>query len=249
MSLIEIKGMSYAYKKRDALKDFSMTLEEGHVVGLLGTNGAGKTSLIKILAGVIGGYEGSVLIDGSVPGAATKAKVAYLPERSSLDESLTPRQLIRCFDDFFEDFEPDTAERNMKIHGLPLDRKLNKMSKGMRDKVQIILTMARRARLYLLDEPGTGVDLLAKDLMLKSIIERYREDALILICTHRIADFEPILDQAVFMKEGKMIRLVETEDLRIQHGISLEEGFRRLCGGLPDVEGDALPPEQEVLNA
>lgn len=230
MSLIEIKNLSYTYKNRHALDDFSLTLEPGHVVGLLGTNGAGKSSLFKILAGVMGGYRGSVRIDGRVPGPETKADIAWLPERCALDESLTPRQLIRFYRDFYRDFEVDTAERNMKLHELPLDLKLNKMSKGMRDKAQLVLTMARRARIYMLDEPGTGVDLVAKDMMLKSIIERFRDDALIIICTHRIADFEPILDQVVLMKQGRMLGLEETEGLRQSQGISLEERFRRLAG-------------------
>lgn len=230
MSLIEIKDLSCSYRKRPALQNFSLSLEPGHVVGILGINGAGKSTLFKILAGVMGGFSGSVLVDGKVPGLQTKPMTAYLPEQCALDEALTPLKLIEFFSHFFEDFEKDTAQRAMQTLEVPLDLRLSKMSKGMRDKVQIVLTMSRRAKVYLLDEPGTGVDLVAKDLVLQSIISRFRADALILICTHRIADFEPILDTAVFMKDGAVNCIEDCEILRSERGIGLEDRFRELFG-------------------
>lgn len=223
---IEIKGVSKFYGSQIGLVNANLTLPSGGIVGLMGPNGCGKTTLMKILAGVMQDYEGEVRLFGKTPGAETKAFTSYLPDSSLLADNLTPRSAIGQYRDFFTDFDSAKAYEMVDFFRLPADRKLSAMSKGMREKLQVALIMSRNARVYLLDEPISGVDPAARDVILRAVISRFNPQAVMLLSTHLINDVEPVVSTAVFMSAGQVFLTGDADQLRSTYQTSLDGLFR-----------------------
>lgn len=228
MYVLECKNLSKSYGNKRALENVNLQLGSGRIIGLLGPNGSGKTTMIKLAEGLLQPSSGEILIDGEKPGASTKAKVAYLPDREYLPDYMTVEQLLRFYGDFFKDFDAERAEIMLKSLGILKSSKLKKMSKGAKEKVQLILTMSRDAKLYILDEPIAGVDPAARDYILKTIISNYCPDSLVVICTHLIADIESVLDEVVFLKEGRVILHRNADELREEKGKNIDGLFREV---------------------
>lgn len=227
--LVEIHNLKKSYDKRkEALHDLTLTLPRGRIVGLLGPNGSGKTTLIKLLNGLLVPDGGEILIDGEKPGPSTKAKVSYLPERTYLKNGATIRELLSFFQDFYEDFRTDRAREMLAALRIEENARIRALSKGTREKVQLILVMSRDASLYILDEPIAGVDPAARDYILRTIITNYNENATVLISTHLINDIENILDEVVFMKEGRLLLQTSVEEIREEKGKSVDAYFREV---------------------
>jgi len=226
MSIFECHALTKNYGSVTALDNMDLELEGGRIVGLLGPNGSGKTTLIKIASRLLQPTSGELLIDGMKPGVATKAEVAYLPDRQFLPEWMTTKQLLQMYKDFFTDFDMDKAAEMMASLQIPDRQNIKKLSKGTRDKVQLILTMSRRAKVYLLDEPIAGVDPAARDYILKTILGNYAEGSLVLISTHLITDVEPVLDEAVFLRQGHVILHESVDALRQRTGKSVNDYFK-----------------------
>lgn len=227
--LVEIHNLTKSYDKRkEALHDLTLTLPRGRIVGLLGPNGSGKTTLIKLLNGLLVPDGGEILIDGEKPGPSTKAKVSYLPERTYLRNGATIRELLSYFQDFYEDFRTDRAKEMLAALRIEENARIRALSKGTREKVQLILVMSRDASLYILDEPIAGVDPAARDYILRTIITNYNENATVLISTHLITDIENILDEVVFMKEGRLLLQTSVEEIREEKGKSVDAYFREV---------------------
>lgn len=227
--LVEIHNLKKSYDKRkEALHDLTLTLPRGRIVGLLGPNGSGKTTLIKLLNGLLVPDGGEILIDGEKPGPSTKAKVSYLPERTYLENGATIRELLSFFQDFYEDFRTDRAKEMLAALRIEENARIRALSKGTREKVQLILVMSRDASLYILDEPIAGVDPAARDYILRTIITNYNENATVLISTHLITDIENILDEVVFMKEGRLLLQASVEEIREEKGKSVDAYFREV---------------------
>lgn len=227
--LVEIHNLKKSYDKRkEALHDLTLTLPRGRIVGLLGPNGSGKTTLIKLLNGLLVPDGGEILIDGEKPGPSTKAKVSYLPERTYLRNGATIRELLSYFQDFYEDFRTDRAKEMLAALRIEENARIRALSKGTREKVQLILVMSRDASLYILDEPIAVVDPAARDYILRTIITNYNENATVLISTHLITDIENILDEVVFMKEGRLLLQTSVEEIREEKGKSVDAYFREV---------------------
>ena len=225
--ILECEKLSKNYGGLRALDELNLKLESGKIVGLLGPNGHGKTTLIKILSGLLRQDKGTVLIDGKKVGVETKKIVSYLSERSYLSPGMKIRDVAKFFEEFYEDFD---IKRANAIDELGLDResRLKSLSKGNREKVQLIMVMSRKAKLYLLDEPMGGVDPAARDYILKTIISNYSEDATVIISTHLIQDVEQILDEVVFLKEGKVMFHRDVDELRMEEKKSVDALFREV---------------------
>jgi len=205
MARIEIRNLTKTFGDLTALDNVTVSLEQGQIVGLLGPNGSGKTTLIKILNGLLQPTSGSVTINGKAPGVETKRMVAYLPDRNALPDYMTASQLMDIYEDFFEDFDRLKAESMLDDLGVNRNQTMKKMSKGTKEKLQLCLVMARQADVYLLDEPIGGVDPATRDYILRTIISNYNENAVVLISTHLIADVESVLDDVVFIKDGRVV--------------------------------------------
>ncbi|MCF0259539.1 MAG: ABC transporter ATP-binding protein [Erysipelotrichaceae bacterium] len=227
MSKVHIEGLHKSYGKKEVLKDLNLDLEKGKIYGLLAQNGEGKTTLMKILAGVAVKEFGTVEIDELTPGKETKQHTVYLPEHSALDPSKSCAQMMKMMADFFEDFDADQARELLVRLGLDENQKLSSMSKGMQEKAALALALARSADLYLLDEPLGGVDPASREQILKTILSSYRENASLLISTHLIADVEAILDEVLFMKNGRIILQEAADEMRMRTGESIERNFRK----------------------
>ena len=225
--LVHVEHLTKRYRKTPALRDYSLSLDAGHIVGLMGPNGCGKTTLLKILAGVLSDYEGTVSIDGHAPGVATKEIVSYLPDADFLNAEWTAADAIRVYSTFFADFDAEKAASMLDFFGLPTDRRLEEMSKGMGEKLQISLVMSRRARVFLLDEPISGVDPATRDVILEGILREFDPTSLLIMSTHLISDIEHFVDYALFMKDGQVLLQGDADDLRATHGDSLDAIFRK----------------------
>jgi len=228
--ILECRDLTKCYSKgvRPALDHVNLKLMRGRIIGLLGPNGSGKTTLIKLANGLLSTGTGDILIDGKPVGIETRRIVSYLPERNSLDLGMTVNEAIRYFRDFYEDFDEARAYdmlRNLQID--PGD-KIKTLSKGTREKVQLILVMSRRAQLYILDEPIGGVDPAARDYILQTIISNYDENATVLISTHLIADIETILDEVIFLKNGQVVLYAPVDAIREENGKSVDALFREV---------------------
>ncbi len=221
-------GLCKYYGSVKALDHVDLHLEEGRIIGLLGPNGSGKTTLIKLASRLLVPTEGEVRICGELPSPVTKAMVSYLPDRNYLPDWMIARELLDMYEDFFTDFDRSRALDMLNALSIDLDMPLKKMSKGTKEKVQLILTMSRHAKLYLLDEPIAGVDPAARDFILRTIISNYDESATVLISTHLIADVESVLDEAIFLKEGKVVLHQNVDELRDSTGKSVDEYFREV---------------------
>ncbi|MBQ6150992.1 MAG: ABC transporter ATP-binding protein [Mogibacterium sp.] len=228
MARIEISNLTKNFGDLTALDDVTVSLEQGQIVGLLGPNGSGKTTLIKILNGLLQPTSGSVTINGNAPGVATKKVVAYLPDRNALPDYMTASQLMDIYEDFFEDFDRLKAEAMIDDLGINRKQTMKKMSKGTKEKLQLCLVMARQAEVYLLDEPIGGVDPATRDYILRTIISNYNENAVVLISTHLIADVESVLDDVVFIKEGRVVLHKAADEIREERGESVDKLFREV---------------------
>lgn len=227
--LVKIKGLTKSYDKRkNALDHLDLTIPSGRIIGLLGPNGSGKTTLIKLLAGLLMPNEGEILICGKEPGAETKAVVSYLPERTYFRSSMRVKELIEYFQDFYADFRPERARELLGNLKIDENASLKTLSKGTKEKVQLIMVMSREARLYLLDEPIAGVDPAARDCILRTIISNYNEDATVILSTHLISDIEQILDEVIFIKAGRILLQDSVENIREQQGKSVDAYFREV---------------------
>lgn len=227
-TILECKDLTKRYGKKTALNHINLTLKSGRIIGLLGPNGSGKTTMIKLINGLLTPTEGQVLIDGMAPGVKTKSIVSYLPERTYLDESMRITEAIEYFEDFYRDFDRKRALQMLKKVHLEPSVRIKTLSKGNKEKVQLILVMSRRAKLYCLDEPIAGVDPAARDYILSTIIGNYEPDATILLSTHLITDVENILDEVVFIKDGHITMQEEVETIRDKEGKSVDDLFREV---------------------
>lgn len=221
-------GLTKTYGGGFALNDVNLELPKGKIIGLLGPNGSGKTTLIKILAGILQPTSGEVLIDGIEPGRETKAIVSYLPERTYFDMGMKVSACVAMFRDFFADFDESRALAMLASLGVPLGAKMKTLSKGTREKVQLVLVMSRRAKLYLLDEPIGGVDPAARDYIMNTILTAFEPDATVVLSTHLIRDVEPILDGFIFLGGGYVLRSGDADTARQESGKSLDELFREV---------------------
>ena len=226
--ILECRNLTKCYDNKIALNKINLCLERGKIIGLLGPNGSGKTTLIKLLNGLLVSTEGSIFVDGHTPGIETKKIVSYLPERTYLSMHMRVSEIINYFADFYSDFDRSRAYDMLKHLNInPMDR-LRTMSKGTKEKIQLILVMSRRASLYCLDEPIAGVDPAARDYILSTILNNYDENASIIISTHLISDVENILDDVVFIQNGQ-IRLSDSVDnIRFNQGKSVDSLFREV---------------------
>ena len=228
MARIEINNLTKKFGDLAALDDVTVSLEQGQIVGLLGPNGSGKTTLIKILNGLLQPTSGSVTINGIAPGVETKKMVAYLPDRNALPDYMTASQLMDIYEDFFEDFDRLKAEAMIDDLGINRKQTMKKMSKGTKEKLQLCLVMARKAEVYLLDEPIGGVDPATRDYILRTIISNYNENAVVLISTHLISDVESVLDDVVFIKDGRVVLHKAADEIREEKGESIDKLFREV---------------------
>ena len=228
MARIEISNLTKKFGDLTALDDVTVSLEQGQIVGLLGPNGSGKTTLIKILNGLLQPTSGSVSINGSAPGVETKKVVAFLPDRNALPDYMTASQLMDIYEDFFADFDRQKAEAMVDDLGINRKQTMKKMSKGTKEKLQLCLVMARQADVYLLDEPIGGVDPATRDYILRTIISNYNENAVVLISTHLIADVESVLDDVVFIKDGRVVLHKAADEIREEKGESVDKLFREV---------------------
>lgn len=226
--ILECKNLSKTYGHKPALENVNLNLESGRIIGLLGPNGSGKTTLIKLINGLLSPSEGELLIDGNAPGVETKKIVSYLPERTYLDENQRVSDAIDFFVDFYEDFDRSRALDMLSKLSIDADARIKTLSKGTKEKVQLILVMSRRAKLYCLDEPIAGVDPAARDYILNTIINNYDENATILFSTHLISDVENILDEVIFIQNGRIRMQAEVDDIRFNKGKSVDELFREV---------------------
>ena len=226
MPILECRDLSKRFGKTAALDNVNLSLEPGRVIGLLGPNGSGKTTLIKLANGLLTPSEGEILIGGKAPGPETKAIVSYLSDKEYLPEWMNARQLMDFFADFYADFDRARAEEMLARLGLDPAQKVKQMSKGTREKVQLILVMSRRAKLYLLDEPIGGVDPATRDYILDTIIRNYNPEAAVLISTHLIADVEPVLDEVIFIQKGQILLQSSVDSIREEKGMSVDQYFR-----------------------
>lgn len=227
--ILECRNLSKKYGNHFyALNDLTLSLDSGQIVGLLGPNGSGKTTLIKLINGLLNPSSGEVLIDGKAPGVDTKKIVSYLPERTYLDESMKVRDIIRFFANFYDNFITDRAYQMLSDLEISADARLRTLSKGTKEKVQLILVMSRDAKLYILDEPIGGVDPAARDYILHTILANYNEESTILLSTHLIHDIENILDRVVFLKEGRLAMNAPVDDIRMEQGRSVDTLFREV---------------------
>lgn len=227
-TIVSTNALSMSYGGALALDSVTLDIEAGRIVGVLGPNGSGKTTLFKILAGLIRTYDGEALIDSNAPGAATKAVVSYLPERTYLADWMRPRDALALFSDYYADFDAVRARDMLTTFGLDDSKRVKQMSKGMQEKLQLILVLSRRARLYLLDEPLGGLDPSARAGMLNTILTYYNESAAMLIATHLIHDVESVFDRVVFLKDGRVSLDDDCDALRSGTGKSVEELFKEV---------------------
>lgn len=229
IELVEIRNLTKIYeKKKVALDHLNLTIGRGKIIGLLGPNGSGKTTMIKLLNGLLVASEGEVLINGKAPGPESKSIVSYLPERTYFQNSMKVKELIAYFSDFYQDFRPERAKEMLAGLNISEDARLKTLSKGTREKVQLIMVMSRDAQLYILDEPIAGVDPAARDYILKTIITNYNENATVIISTHLISDIERVLDEVIFIRDGRLILQETVEEIREKKGKSVDAYFREV---------------------
>lgn len=227
--LVEIVGLTKAYDVRNvAINNLTLNLPKGRIIGLLGPNGSGKTTLIKILNGLLTPTQGSVKINGYFPGPQTKARVAYLPDRTYLDSSQKISEMLVFFKDFYPDFSVEKAMEMLASLNIDPSTKLKTLSKGTKEKVQLILVMSRDADLYILDEPIAGVDPAARDYILRTIINNYNPQSTVLLSTHLIGDIENVLDEVIFLRYGQLLLYTSVDNIREQYGKSVDAYFREV---------------------
>lgn len=232
-SVLNIARLTKRYGSLTALDKVTFSLPKGRIMGLLGPNGSGKTTLIKLIAGLLTPTDGSITVCGKPIGPESKALVSFLPDRTYLSNSQTVNQQLDFFQDFYPDFDRARAENMLQALGINTKTRFGTMSKGTKEKVQLVLVMSRRAKLYLLDEPIGGVDPAARDYILNTIITNYDPEATVIISTHLIADVEPVLDDYIFVHQGRILQAGSVDAAREESGKSLDELFREVFKCLP----------------
>ena len=228
MAVLECRDLCKSDARAAALDHVSFAVEPGHIVGLLGPNGSGKTTLIKLANGLLTPTSGEILVCDTAPGKATHAWVSYLPERTSIPTWMTTTQLLDFYQDFYADFRRDAAEEMLQHLNIQPRQRVKQMSKGTREKVQLIMVMSRAAKLYLLDEPIGGVDPATRDYILSTIIGNYDPEAAVVISTHLISDVEKVLDEVVFINQGRVMLQSSVDQIREEKGMSVDELFREV---------------------
>ena len=227
--LIEITGLTKAYDNGNiAVNNISLTLPRGKIIGLLGPNGSGKTTLIKMMNGLLTPTQGSIRINGESVGVGTKAQVSYLPDRTYLSGNDRISDVLEYFCDFYPDFSLEKSREMLKTLGIDPSARMRTLSKGTREKVQLILVMSRKAKLYILDEPIAGVDPAARDYILRTIINNYNPEASVLISTHLIGDIEQVLDEVIFMRYGYLVLYTSVDNIRQEQGKSVDAYYREV---------------------
>ena len=228
MNLLECKNLSKNYGTKQALKNVNLVIPKGKIIGLLGKNGSGKTTLIKLINDLLVPTSGEILVNGKSIGVESKKIISYLPERTYLDKAMKVIDVINYFEEFYDNFDSKKAKKLIKDLDLDLNSRLTNMSKGMQEKVQLVLVMSRRADLYILDEPLGGVDPATRDYILDTILSNFNEGASVIISTHLISDIERILDEVIFIDKGKIVLTSDTDTLREKENTSIDEIFRRM---------------------
>lgn len=227
MELLECKNLSKSFDNKKILKDVNLIIPRGKIVGLLGKNGQGKTTLLKLINDLLTPTSGEVLIEGLHPGVESKKIISYLPERTYLDKEMKVIDTLNYFNEFYVNFNIEKAKKLLKDLDLDINSKISKMSKGMQEKLQLILVMSREADLYILDEPLGGVDPATRDYILDTILSNFKEGSSVIISTHLISDIERILDEVIFIDKGKIILTASADELRKKEKSSIDEIFRR----------------------
>lgn len=227
MELLECKSLSKSFDNKKILKDINLIIPRGKIVGLLGKNGQGKTTLIKLINDLLTPTSGEILIEGKHPGVESKKIISYLPERTYLDKEMKVIDTLNYFNEFYDNFDIKKAKKLLKDLDLDINSKISKMSKGMQEKLQLILVMSRDADLYILDEPLGGVDPATRDYILDTILSNFKEGSSVIISTHLISDIERILDEVIFIDKGKIILTAPADELRKKEKSSIDEIFRR----------------------
>lgn len=228
MQLLEFINLQKSFGNKKVLENINLKLPKGKIIGLLGKNGAGKTTLIKLINNLLTPTAGEILVNGEPIGVSSKKIISYLPERTYLDKSMKVCDAVKYFSDFYDNFDSEKAYKLLNDLGLDKNAKLSKMSKGMQEKVQLVLVMSRNADLYVLDEPLGGVDPATRDYILDTILSNFSEGASVIISTHLISDIERILDEVIFIENGKIVLYGECDELRTREGGSIDEIFRRM---------------------
>lgn len=226
MALLEVSHVSKSYGNNRVLDDITFNITKGKIVGLLGPNGSGKTTLIKLINDLLKEDSGTIKVEGLDLGVETKKLISYLPDKNYLNNNMTVLELLNYFKDFYEDFRIDKAKELIGKLDLDLNQKLKTMSKGTKEKVQLILVMSRKAKLYILDEPIGGIDPAARDYIINTILTNFSNDASLLISTHLISDLEKVLDEVIFLKNGKVVRSGSTDEIRKETNMSINDLFR-----------------------
>lgn len=226
--VLQCEKLGKSYGQIQALNEVDLTLESGKIIGLLGPNGSGKTTLIKLINGLLTPSEGQLLVCGHKPGVQSKAQVAYLPDSIYLNSWMRVKQIVAYFADFYADFSAERAYEMLERLGINPNMKLKSLSKGNKEKVCLILVMARQAKLYVLDEPIAGVDPAARDYVISTIIQNYNPEATVLISTHLISDIEEVLDEVIFLRQGRVVLHKSVDAIREEHGQSVDELFREV---------------------
>ena len=228
MELLKINNLNKKFDDKYILKDINLTIPSGKIIGLLGKNGAGKTTLIKIINDLLTPTSGEILIKGNKVGVETKKIISYLPERTYLNKQMKVKEILNYFADFYENFDIQKAKKLLEDLDLDINQNLSKMSKGMQEKVGLVLVMSREADLYILDEPLGGVDPATRDYILDTILSNFNENASVIISTHLISDIERILDEVIFIDNGSIAIHSNTDELRTKENASIDEIFRRM---------------------
>ncbi len=226
MALLEVSHITKSYGNNIVLDDVTFNISKGKIVGLLGPNGSGKTTLIKLINDLLKEDSGTIKVEGLDLGVETKKLISYLPDKNYLNNNMTVLELLNYFKDFYEDFRIDKAKELIGKLNLDLNQKLKTMSKGTKEKVQLILVMSRKAKLYILDEPIGGIDPAARDYIINTILTNFSNDASLLISTHLISDLEKVLDEVIFLKNGKVVRNGSTDEIRKETNMSINDLFR-----------------------
>lgn len=228
MAILECKNLFKKYGAVEALSDVTLSIDSGRIIGLLGPNGSGKTTLIKLANGLLMPSSGEILIDGKAPGRESHAIVSYLPERTAIPIWMNAKQLMDYYEDFYADFNRSAAEKMLEHLDIRPNQKIRQMSKGTREKVQLIMVMSRQAKLYFLDEPIGGVDPATRDYILSTIISNYNPEASVIISTHLISDVEKVLDDVLFINNGRLMLQTSVDQIREEKGMSVDELFREV---------------------
>ena len=228
MKLLEINNLNKSFDNKEILKDINLSIQRGKIIGLLGKNGVGKTTLIKLINDLLTPTSGEILINSQKIGVETKKVISYLPERTYLNKHMKVSEVISYFEDFYDNFDSEKAKKLLKDLDLDINQKLTKMSKGMQEKVQLVLVMSRNADLYVLDEPLGGVDPATRDYILDTILSNFNENASVIISTHLISDIEKILDEVIFIDKGQIVLQSDADKLRNKENASIDEIFRRM---------------------